>query len=198
MKKHVLIFYAITTVLLFLIVGFQDSMLLPYIEVAYVLFTFAESYYVLQNYDFDHGIPFTATLVKLSNTMIVLFYPIVGLLIHLVIHGYLYNHIRRRASRDTRLKYNYTLNNVIAGPFILLLFAAFMPVYLFTPLAILALARSYQKLSLVNAKQYIKYMILVSILSFALEFTIISYVAFLPFMIMLIIFEFIEIEKLNV
>lgn len=195
MKKPVFIFYTITTLMLVLICLLQSNFLLPYVEVAYVLFTFAESYYVLQNYDFNHGIPFGATIIKLLNTLIVMYHPLIGLIIHLLIHIYIYVHIRQLDKRDTRLKYDYTINNVIPGPFVLKLFAAFLPPFFFIIIALVADLRIIQKFKMADCMKFLKYVILVDIFVLIVKFTSLSIYAFLGYMIMLIIFEFIEIEK---
>lgn len=195
MKKPVFIFYTITTLMLVLICLFQSSFLLPYVEVAYILFTFAESYYVLQNYDFNHGIPFGATIIKLLNTLIVMYHPLIGLIIHLLIHMYIYVHIRQLDKRDTRLKYDYTINNVIPGPFVLKLFAAFLPPFFFIIIALVADLRIVQKFKMANCMRFLKYIVLVDVFVLVVKFTSLSIYAFLGYMIMLIIFEFIEIEK---
>ncbi|WOO88948.1 hypothetical protein R2F61_08780 [Mollicutes bacterium LVI A0078] len=195
MKYPVLIFYTLTTLLLVLVNILQDSFLLPYIEVIFVVFSFAESYYVLQNYDFDHGVPFTATILKLANTITILVAPLLALVFHLVVHIYLYTHIRKRTRRETRLKYHYTVNNVIPGPFLLKVFASFLSPLLFIGITLLANMRIYQKLVLVKRTDLLKYIILVDIIVFIIMLTNISVIAFLVYMIMLIIFEFVPIEQ---
>ncbi len=195
MKQGVLIFYALTTALMAMIVGFQDSFLLAYLEVLYVLFIFAESYYVLQNYDFDHGIPFYATFIKLANTITVLISPIAALIVHIVIHIYIYSHIRGLDKRHKRLKYDYTVNNVIPGPFLLKLFASFLSPLLFIPITILGSLRIKQKLNVVKRPDLFKYFIIADIAVLVILLTRLHVVAFLIYMIMLVIFEFIPIEN---
>ncbi len=195
MKQAALIFYGLTTVLIGLILVFQDSFLLAYLEVFYVLFIFAESYYVLQNYDFDHGIPFYATFIKLANTLTVLISPLVAFIIHIVIHIYIYSHIRGLDKRHKRLKYDYTVNNVVPGPFLLKLFASFLSPILFVPITILGSLRIRQKLILVKRTDLFKYFILADIAVLIILLTRLHVVAFLVYMIMLIIFEFIPVEN---
>lgn len=195
MKQAALIFYGLTTVLIGLILVFQDSFLLAYLEVFYVLFIFAESYYVLQNYDFDHGIPFYATFIKLANTITVLISPLAAFIIHIIIHIYIYSHIRGLDKRHKRLKYDYTVNNVVPGPFLLKLFASFLSPILFVPLTILGSLRIRQKLILVKRMDLLKYFILGDIAVLIILLTRLHVVAFLVYMIMLIIFEFIPVEN---
>ncbi len=195
MKQAALIFYGITTVLIGLILVFQDSFLLAYLEVFYVLFIFAESYYVLQNYDFDHGIPFYATFIKLANTLTVLISPLAAFIIHIIIHIYIYSHIRGLDKRHKRLKYDYTVNNVVPGPFLLKLFASFLSPILFVPITILGSLRIRQKLILVKRTDLLKYFILGDIAVLIILLTRLHVVAFLVYMIMLIIFEFIPVEN---
>ncbi len=195
MKYPVLIFYTLTFILLALVNVLQDSILLPYIEVLFVVFSFAESYYVLQNYDFDHGIPFTATILKLANTITILVAPFAALVFHLIVHIYLYTHIRKRTRRETRLKYAYTVNNVIPGPFLLKVFASFLSPLFFIGITVLANLRIRQKLVLVKRTDLLKYIIVVDIIVFIIMLTSLNFTAFLVYMIMLIIFEFVPIEN---
>ncbi len=195
MKQAALIFYGLTTFLIGLILVFQDSFLLAYLEVFYVLFIFAESYYVLQNYDFDHGIPFYATFIKLANTLTILISPLAAFIIHVIIHIYIYSHIRGLDKRHKRLKYDYTVNNVVPGPFLLKLFASFLSPMLFVPITILGSLRIRQKLILVKREDLFKYFILADIVVLIILLTRLHVVAFLVYMIMLIIFEFIAIEN---
>ncbi len=195
MKYHVLIFYALTTVLLGLVILLQDTIFLPYVEVLYVVFTFAESYYVLQNYDFDHGIPFVATFVKLANTITILIAPIIAMIIHLVIHIYIYSHIRGLDRRHKRLKYDYTVNNVIPGPLLLKIFASFLSPALFVVITILGTMRVRQKLNLVKRNDILKYVLAADVVVFLMLLTRYDVVGFLIYMIMLIIFEFVPVEN---
>lgn len=194
MKSHVLIFYAITTILLVLVNLLQDSFLLPYIEVFFVVFTFAESYYVLQNYDFDHGIPFIATFLKLFNTIMIIVAPLFALVFHIIIHIYIYSHIRGLNSRYARLKYEYTVNNVIPGPLLLKVFAAFLSPTFFIMLSILADMRIRQKLNLVRRADLLLPIILADVAVLLIKLTDLSYAAFLVYMIFLIMFEFTPIQ----
>lgn len=195
MKKPVLIFYAITTILLILVVLLGESPVVSYIEVLYVVFTFAESYYVLQNYDFDHGIPIYTSFFKLVNTITVLVFPIVTLVCHILLHAYIYNHIRGLNQRDKRLKYDYTVNNVIAGPFLLKLFASFLGPFLYVCITALGTLRIRQKLDKVDKLDVLWIVVLSDIVVFIIMFTTLQSVAFLIYMIMLIIFEFTPVEK---
>lgn len=195
MKIHIAIFYTITSLLLILVNILQASFILPYLEVFYVVFTFAESYYVLQNYDFDHGIPFIATFIKLVNTMTVLVFPLVALVIHLIIHIYIYSHIRGLDSRETRLKYAYTVNNVIPGPLVLKIFASFLTPTLFLMLVIIADLRIHQKLKQVGRLDIIKPIVVSDFFVLVIIVTQTNAVAFLIYMIGLILFEFIPIEN---
>lgn len=195
MKKPVLIFYSITTILLILVVLLGDSKLVSYIEVLYVVFTFAESYYVLQNYDFDHGIPVYTSFFKLVNTITVLVFPVVTLVCHVLLHAYIYNHIRGLNRRDKRLKYDYTVNNVIAGPFLLKLFASFLGPFLYVCITILGTLRIRQKLHKVDRINVMWIVIVSDLAIFIIMFTRLQAEAFLVYMIMLIIFEFTAVEK---
>lgn len=195
MKYQVLIFYAITTVLLALVIALDGSSLIPYIEVLYVVFTFAESYFVLQNYDFDHGIPFVATIIKLANTITILVFPVIALIVHLVVHVYIYVHIRGLDRRHKRLKYHYTVNNVIPGPILLKIFASFLSPLLFLGIVLLSDMRIRQKLSLVKRTDLFKYILLADVVVFVILLTPLYNVAFLIYMIKLIIFEFVPIEN---
>ncbi|WOO87157.1 hypothetical protein RZE82_08570 [Mollicutes bacterium LVI A0039] len=194
MKKPVRNFYLITTLLLIAIIGLEQTIIAPYIRVLYIVFTFAESYFVLQNYDFDHGIPYVATFFKLANTLTVLVYPLGGLVVHLVIHIYIYSHIRGLVRRPKRLKYDYTINNVIPGPFLLKVFASFVQPTAFVAIIILANLRIRQKLGMVKRVDLFKYILMVDLVVLIILFTSLSKVAFLIYMITLILFEFIPIE----
>ncbi len=195
MKYQVLIFYAITTALLGAIIGLDGTIFVPYLEVLYVVFTFAESYFILQNFDFDHGIPFAATIIKLVNTLTILVFPIVALIVHVIVHIYIYVHIRGLDRRHKRLKYDYTVNNVIPGPFLLKIFASFLDPIFFLGIALLSDLRIRQKLALVSRLDLFKYILLVDIVVFIILLTPLHNVAFLIYMIKLIIFEFIPIEN---
>lgn len=195
MKSHVLIFYAITTILLVLVNLLQDSFLLPYIEVFFVVFTFAESYYVLQNYDFDHGIPFVATFFKLFNTITIIVAPLFALVFHIIVHIYIYSHIRGLNSRYARLKYEYTVNNVIPGPFLLKVFASFLSPTLFIMITILADMRIKQKLTIVKRLDLMLPIILSDVAVLLIMFTNLGVAAFLVYMIFLIMFEFTPIQN---
>lgn len=195
MKYPVMIFYLITTTLLALIIGLQDTTIVPYLEVLYVVFTFAESYFVLQNYDFDHGIPFVTTFFKLANTITISILPAFAMVVHLIVNIYMYTHIRGLDRRHKRLKYHYTVNNVIPGPIVLKTFASFLPPMIFLVLTILCNLRVNQKLKLVKRQDLLKY---IFIADFAvLSFLLTSHrdVGFLVYMIMLVLFEFIPIEN---
>lgn len=195
MKYQVLIFYAITTALLGAIIGLDGTIFVPYLEVLYVVFTFAESYFILQNFDFDHGIPFAATIIKLVNTLTILVFPVVALIVHVIVHIYIYVHIRGLDRRHKRLKYDYTVNNVIPGPFLLKIFASFLDPIFFLGIALLSDLRIRQKLALVSRLDLFKYILLVDIVVFIILLTPLHNVAFLIYMIKLIIFEFIPIEN---
>lgn len=194
MKYQVLIFYAITTALLGLVIALDGSVLIPYIEVLYVVFTFAESYFVLQNYDFDHGIPFVATIIKLANTLTILIFPVIALIIHLIVHIYIYSHIRGLDRRHKRLKYHYTVNNVIPGPILLKIFASFLSPAFFLGIALLSDLRIHQKLNLVKRTDLLKYILITDLVVLIILLTPLHNVAFLIYMIKLITFEFIPVE----
>lgn len=195
MKYPVLIFYTITTALLGAILAMQGSGVLPYLEVLYVVFTFAESYYVLQNYDFDHGLPLVATFIKLVNSITILVLPVFTLVIHIIVNTYIYVHIRGLDRRHKRLKYAYTVNNVIPGPFLLKIFASFLSPILFLVIIVLSNFRIYQKFKLVKRGDLFKYIALIDTIVFIILLTPANQVGFLVYMIELIIFEFIPIEN---
>lgn len=195
MKYPVFIFYSITTLLLGLAIILQDTILLPYIEVLFVVFTFAESYFILQNYDFDHGLPLIATFIKLTNTITILISPLFALVVHVITNVYIYTHIRGLDRRHKRLKYHYTVNNVIPGPFLLKVFASFLTPLYFLILTILGTMRIGQKLRLVESTYILKYIILADVVVLVLLFTEYDVIAFLVYMAMLIIFEFIPVKK---
>ncbi len=193
MKSHIKIFYSITTLILIALCAFKSTFLMPYISSAYILFIFAESYYVLQNYDFDNGIPYITTIIKLLNTLVVINMPYIGLVIHLLSHFYLYNHMRSKSRRDTRLKYEYTINNVIPGPFVLKLFASFLNPLFFLVLTIFANLRISQKFQKCKILKYYKYVILADVCALVIITTELHQYACLIYMIMLICFEFIPV-----
>lgn len=195
MKYPVLIFYTITTLLLGLVIGLHDTIMLPYLEVLFVVFAFAESYFILQNFDFDHGLPLVATFVKLLNTITILFAPVVAMIVHIIVNVYIYIHIRGLDRRHKRLKYHYTVNNVIPGPFLLKIFASFLNPLYFVILTVLGTMRIGQKLRLVDRIDILKYIVLADVVVLLLLFTRYDIVAFLIYMNMLIIFEFVPIEK---
>lgn len=195
MKYPVLIFYLITTGLLTLIIVFQDSSLLPYLEVLYIVFTFAESYFVLQNYDFDHGIPFVTTFIKLANTITIPVFPAFAMIVHIIVDLYIYTHIRGLDRRHKRLKYDYTVNNVIPGPILLKIFASFLSPLLFLIITILCNLRIVQNLKTVKRIDLVKYIFLADLAVFGILLTSRSIVGFLVYMIMLVLFEFIPIEN---
>lgn len=195
MKYPVMIFYMITTALLALIIGFHDSVLLPYFEVLYVVFTFAESYFVLQNYDFDHGIPFVTTFFKLANTITISILPAFAMVVHLIVDIYTYSHIRGLDRRHKRLKYDYTVNNVIPGPILLKTFASFLPPLIFLILTILCNLRVNQKLKLVKRPDLLKFIFIADFAVLSLLLTSHRDVGFLVYMIMLVLFEFIPIKN---
>lgn len=195
MKYPVLIFYTITTLLLGLVIGLHDTIMLPYLEVLFVVFTFAESYFILQNFDFDHGLPLIATFVKLLNTITIMFAPVVAIVVHIIVNIYIYIHIRGLDRRHKRLKYHYTVNNVIPGPFLLKIFASFLNPLYFLILTILGTMRIGQKLRMVDRIDVLKYIVLADVVVLLLLFTRYNIIAFLIYMSMLIIFEFVPIEK---
>lgn len=190
MRKPVFIFYMLTTSLLGLVVGLNDTFLAPYLINLYVLFTFAESYYVLQSYDFDHGIPYAATIIKLANTLFVSYIPLFSLLIHVATHVYLYSKIRSLPVRQKRLKYDYTVNNLIPGPFLLKIFTSFLNPVLFALSCIAIDLRITHKFKNVSNRSIIYYIMLTDIFVLAVKFTTFTDNAYLCYMIMLIIFEF--------
>ncbi len=195
MRNHILIFNTITVMLILVIIGLQDSVLLPYVEVMYVIITFAESYFVLQNYDFEKGVPFYTAFFKLINTIIILVSPLAALVIHIVTNAYIYSHIKSLKRRDKRLKFDYTVNNVIPGPLLLKVVASFLSPLLFIVLTALASFRIREKLLSVERIDILKYIVLADVLVLVMLFTRLSIVSFLIYVIMLIIFEFIPIEK---
>lgn len=195
MKYPVLIFYAITTVLLGAIITLQGYALLPYLEVIYIVFIFVESYFVLQNYDFDNGLPLVATFIKLINSVTILVLPIVTLIVHVLVNAYIYMHIRGLDRRHKRLKYKYTVNNVIPGPFLLKIFASFLSPILFLVIIILTNFNIYHKFKLVIRGDLFKYLIIIDTIVFMILLTSVHQIGFLVYMITLIIFEFIPIEN---
>lgn len=195
MKYPLLIFYTITTVLLVLIIALGQSPILPYLEVLYVVFTFAESYFVLQNYDFDHGVPIVATFIKLANTITIIVFPLFALIVHLIVNVYIFTHVRGLDRRHKRLKYDYTINNVIPGPFLLKVFASFLSPTLFIVIVLLSNLRIRQKLNAAERSHLLKYILMTDLAVFIMLLSPLAYVSFLVYMISLIIFEFTPIEK---
>lgn len=195
MRKPIIIFYTLTTSLLTFVVIFNESIFAPYLINLYILFTFAESYYVLQNYDFDHGIPYGATIIKLVNTIFVTIFPLISLLIHVSCHVYLYKHVRLRIKRSKRLKYHYTVNNLISGPLVLKLFSSFLNPILFLIASLLVDMRIDQKLNKISNSNVIFYIIITDIFVLLIKFTPFASTGYLCYLIMIIIFEFVPIKN---
>lgn len=195
MKYPVIIFYSITTALLGAILALQGSAAMPYLEVLYIVFIFAESYFVLQNYNFDHGLPLIATFIKLVNSITILVMPIFTLIVHILVNTYIYMHIRGLDRRHKRLKYEYTVNNVIPGPFLLKIFASFLSPILFLVIIVLTNFRIRDKFNRVKRSDLFKYLVIIDVVVFMMMLTPAHQIAFLVYMITLIIFEFIPIEN---
>lgn len=195
MKIQVLIFYGITTLLLSFTNLLGDASIVGYLQVLYVVFTFAESYFVLQNFDFKHGLPYFATFFKLLNTIVIFAFPKVAFVLHIIVHVYIYSHIRGLDKRHKRLKYDYTVNNLIPGPLVLKIFCSFLNPLYFVVITILASLRIYQKVRMVNAFRILTAFVICDIVVLILKFTIFNKVAFLIYMVMLILFEFIPLNN---
>lgn len=195
MKKQLLIFYGIVTSLVLLIIFLEDTIFLPYLQVLYVVFTFAESYFVLQNWNFDHGVPYVATFIKLTNTIAILYIPEFALAIYVIVNIYILIHLRNIPRRPKRLKFDYTVNNIIPGPFLLKVFGSFLNPFMFAVIIIITNIRIVQKLEAIKRVDLFKYIIIPDLCIFIISLTPLGNIAFLIYMIMLIMYEFVPIQK---
>ncbi len=196
MKYPVLIFYIITSVLL--IIGQITYSLVnsQYLLIFYIILLFAQSYYVIQNYDFDHGVPHFTIVVSLLNATILFHLPIVSIFVHAITHTYLYVHIKSKTRRNKRLKYDYTINNLIPGPMLLKVFSAFFNIYIFTLFAFLANIKIYKKFKDADVLFFFKYIILTDLIAVAIiVIAPTNLLVFLVYMSAIIVFDFIEIKK---